>query len=110
MYAAAEGGYATATDLAEYLVRAKVPFRDAHAIVGNTVRYAIEQGKALHQLSLDQLQAFGAMIKADVFDYLSLEGSVQSRSHFGGTAPVRVRESISAAKSRLQSQISSHNQ
>jgi len=101
MYQAALGGYATATDLAEYLVRLEVPFRDAHEIVGSTVHYAIEQGKPLSDLSLEELQSFGAMIQEDVYDVLTLEGSVNARSHFGGTAPARVREALAAAKDRL---------
>ena len=101
MYKAALEGYATATDLAEYLVRLNVPFRDAHEIVGGTVHYAIEQNKPLSDLSLDELQSFGAMIEEDVYNVLSLEGSVKARSHFGGTAPVRVQEALDAAFARL---------
>jgi len=101
MYQAALKGYATATDLAEYLVRLEVPFRDAHEIVGSTVHYAIEQGKPLSDLSLKELQSFGAMIQQDVYDVLTLEGSVNARSHFGGTAPSRVIEALGAAKDRL---------
>ncbi len=103
MYQAALKGYATATDLAEYLVRLQVPFRDAHEIVGSAVHYAIEQGKPLSDLSLSELQSFGAMIQDDVYDVLTLEGSVNARSHFGGTAPARVREALAAAKQRLSS-------
>ena len=103
MYQAALKGYATATDLAEYLVRLQVPFRDAHEIVGSAVHYAIEQGKPLSDLSLNELQSFGAMIQADVYQVLTLEGSVNARSHFGGTAPVRVREALAAAQQRLTS-------
>lgn len=102
MYQAAQQGYATATDLAEYLVRLDVPFRDAHEIVGNTVRYAIEQNKPLSDLSLDELQSFGTMIEQGVYDVLTLEGSVNARSHIGGTAPARVREALQAAQQRLQ--------
>lgn len=101
MYQAALKGYATATDLAEYLVRLNVPFRDAHEIVGGTVHYAIEQGKPLSDLSLAELQSFGPMIQDDVYDVLTLEGSVNARTHFGGTAPVRVAEALAAAKARL---------
>ena len=101
MYQAALKGYATATDLAEYLVRLEVPFRDAHEIVGSTVHYAIEQGKPLSDLSLKELQSFGAMIEESVYDVLTLEGSVNARSHFGGTAPSRVREALAAASNRL---------
>ncbi len=102
MYNAALKGYATATDLAEYLVRLNVPFRDAHEIVGSTVHYAIEQEKPLSDLSLEELQSFGTMIQQDVYDVLSLEGSVKARQHFGGTAPVRVTEALAAAYDRLK--------
>lgn len=101
MYQAALEGYATATDLAEYLVRLQVPFRDAHEIVGSTVHYAIEHKKPLSELSLKELQSFGDMIQEDVYEVLSLEGSVQARSHFGGTAPIRVKEAVAAAFARL---------
>jgi argininosuccinate lyase len=102
MYQAALKGYATATDLAEYLVRLKVPFRDAHEIVGQPVNYAIEKDKTLSELSLEELQSFGSMIESSVYDVLTLEGSIQSRNHIGGTAPKRVREALSAAQARLQ--------
>jgi argininosuccinate lyase len=100
---AALKGYATATDLAEYLVRLQVPFRDAHEIVGGTVHYAIEQGKPLSDLSMAELQSFGSMIKEDVYEVLTLEGSVNARAHFGGTAPARVAEALVEAKKRLNS-------
>ena len=98
MYQAALGGYATATDLAEYLVRKQVPFRDAHEIVGKVVNYAISNQLQLSELSLDILQSFGEMIDEDVFAILSLEGSIQSREHFGGTAPKRVAEALQAMR------------
>lgn len=101
MYQAALQGYATATDLAEYLVRSGVPFRDAHEIVGATVRYAIEQSKPLSKLGLDELQSFGPMIQDDVYEVLTLEGSVNARNHLGGTAPQQVRAELSAARLRL---------
>jgi argininosuccinate lyase len=103
MYKAALKGYATATDLAEYLVRQNVAFRDAHEIVGSAVRYAIEQDKPLSELSLSELQSFGAMIEEDVYQVLTLEGSINSRCHFGGTAPVQVRSALQSAQSRLKS-------
>ena len=103
MYKAAQKGYATATDLAEYLVRRGVPFRDAHEIVGTTVNYAIEHNIALADLELSQLQQFGSMIEEDVYSVLSLEGSLNSRDHFGGTAPVQVAAALAAAKQRLNS-------
>ena len=99
---AALKGYATATDLAEYLVRLEVPFRDAHEIVGGTVHYAIEQGKPLSDLSIEELQSFGSMIQTDVYDVLTLEGSINARDHFGGTAPVRVKEALQASVERLK--------
>ena len=86
-----------------YLVRLQVPFRDAHEIVGSAVHFAIEQGKPLSDLSLSELQSFGDMIQADVYEVLTLEGSVNARSHFGGTAPIRVREALAAAQQRLTS-------
>lgn len=102
---AALKGYATATDLAEYLVRLNVPFRDAHEIVGETVHYAIEQAKPLSELGLKELQSFGPMIQNDVYDVLTLEGSVSARNHIGGTAPERVREALNTAKQRLNREI-----
>ena len=98
MYQAALGGYATATDLAEYLVGKKVPFRDAHEIVGKVVNYAINNEQQLSDISLEKLQSFGSMIDSDVYDTLSLEGSIQSRDHFGGTAPKRVAEALQAMR------------
>jgi len=98
MYAAASGGYATATDLADYLVKKGMPFRDAHEVVGKSVAYGIEQKKDLAALSLDELQKFSDVIESDVFDVLTLEGSVQARDHVGGTAPDRVREAVKAGR------------
>jgi argininosuccinate lyase len=100
--AAANQGYATATDLADYLVKKGVPFRDAHAIVGQAVRQAIEQGKDLSQLSLEELQGFSTMIEPDVFKVLTLDGSVAARNHLGGTSPSQVRAAIQRARERLQ--------
>ncbi|WP_397473145.1 argininosuccinate lyase [Pusillimonas sp.] len=91
MRAAALQGFATATDLADYLVKKGIPFRDAHETVAHAVRSCEEQGCDLADLSLEQLQAFHASIESDVFDVLTLEGSVAARSHIGGTAPERVR-------------------
>jgi argininosuccinate lyase len=101
MYRAALNGYATATDLAEYLVRKEVPFRDAHEIVGSTVHYAISEKKNLPDLTLEELRTFGTMIDDDVYDVLTLEGSVNSRKHLGGTAPQQVAIALKAAKERL---------
>ena len=101
MRAAAEEGYATATDLADYLVRKDVPFRDAHAIVGKAVALAIESDKALADLDLAVLKGLCPAIDASVYDVLSLEGSVAARRHFGGTAPEAVRRAIMDAKRRI---------
>ena len=89
MLAAAQKGYLTATDLAEYLVMKGVAFRDAHAIVGKAVQYAIQQGSSLQQLKLPELQQFHEGIDADVYDFLTLESSIAARDHTGGTAPAR---------------------
>lgn len=101
MRASAKSGYATATDLADYLVRKGVPFRDAHETVGKAVRLGIESGRDLSELSLTELQKLSPMIYEDVFHVLTLEGSVQSRNHFGGTAPDQVREAILSNRKRL---------
>ncbi|MGV6857811.1 MAG: argininosuccinate lyase [bacterium] len=94
MERAAKQGFSTATDLADYLVRAGVPFRDAHEIVGNAVRHAQEQGCDLSDLSLETLQGFSKSIKEDIYNVLTLEGSIASRNHFGGTAPEQVLEQV----------------
>lgn len=101
MLAAAQKGFATATDLADYLVRKGLPFRDAHEAVGQSVAYAVDQGRDLSELSLEELQRFSQLIDTDVFDVLTLTGSVASRTHIGGTAPDTVREAISRARRRL---------
>jgi len=92
MRAAALQGFATATDLADYLVKRGVPFRDAHEAVAHAVRECEQRGCDLSDLSVEQLKAFHPSIEADVHQVLTLEGSVQARSHVGGTAPERVRE------------------
>ena len=96
--AAAAKGFSTATDLADYVVRAGVPFRDSHEIVGKAVRYGIEQGKDLAEMSLSELQQFSDLIEEDVFEVLTLEGSVAARNHRGGTAPQQVRAAIARAR------------
>ncbi len=101
MRAAAKDGFATATDLADYLVKKGVAFRDAHEIVGKTVAFAIEKGCALDELSLDDLRAQSQVIEQDVFDVLSVEGSVAARDHFGGTAPNQVRQAAAQAQAFL---------
>jgi len=99
---AAQQGYATATDLADYLVQKKVPFRDAHEVVGKTVKYAIAENKQLDQLSLQELQRFSPSIGEDVFGILSLQGSVASKNTYGGTSPKQVAIQLKLAQHRLQ--------
>jgi len=101
MRTAALAGHATATDLADYLVRRGVAFRDAHEVVGKAVRHAVERGCELAELSLTELRAFSAAIDEDVFEVLTLEGSVAARDHPGGTAPARVREAVARARAAL---------
>ena len=99
MRATAEAGFATATDLADWLVReGGLPFREAHHVTGRAVRLAEERGSALADLPLADLQAIDARIDARVFDVLTVDASVASRRSFGGTAPDRVREAIAAAR------------
>jgi len=98
---AAAKGYATATDLADYLVRKNVPFRDAHEVVGKAVSSAIEKSCDLTKLSLTELQEFSAVIEQDVFAAMTLEGSVNARSHIGGTAPARVLEALTEAEKMI---------
>lgn len=102
MYEAAKRGFATATDLADYLVRKGSAFRDAHEVVGKAVAFGVEQGRDLSELSLDELQAFSSAIEADVFEVLSLEGSIAARNHIGGTAPSQVRAAAQRSMQSLQ--------
>ncbi len=102
MREAAQEGYATATDLADYLVRKGIAFRDAHAIVGQSVQYALALKKELSELTLNELQKFSAKIENDVFECLTLEGSVAARSHVGGTAPAQIKEAIRHGRKRLE--------
>ncbi|MCB1878659.1 MAG: argininosuccinate lyase [Gammaproteobacteria bacterium] len=101
MRAAAMKGFATATDLADYLVRQGSTFRDAHEIVGKAVARCVEKACDLSELSLQELQAFSPGIGKEVFDVLTLEGSVAARNHIGGTAPNQVRAAIERARKRL---------
>jgi argininosuccinate lyase len=98
--AALARGYPTATDLADYLVDKGLPFRDAHHAVGNAVAYAAGQDRDLAELSLADLQRFSPLIEANVFERLSLEGSLAARDHYGATAPAQVRAAIARARQR----------
>lgn len=101
MYAAAKRGFSTATDLADYLVRKGIPFRDSHEIVGSAVAKGVAEKRDLSEMSLEELQSFSKQIEADVFEILTLEGSVAARNHIGGTAPEQVRAAIKVAKKEL---------
>ncbi|GAB2188465.1 argininosuccinate lyase [Sessilibacter sp. MAH1] len=101
MYESAKRGYATATDLADYLVLKGLPFRDAHEVVGRSVAFALEKNLDLYELELEQLQQFSDIIGEDVFEVLTLEGSVAARDHFGGTAPNQVRQAIARARTEM---------
>ncbi len=101
MRAAASEGFATATDLADYLVKKGLPFRDAHEVVARAVRHAETQGCDLADLPLAELQIYSALVEADVFAVLTLEGSLNSRAHIGGTAPAAVRAAILRARAAL---------
>ena len=94
-------GFATATDLADYLTRKGLPFRDAHEAVGLAVRRAEELGVDLPQLPLAELQKFSPLVADDIFAVLTVEGSLASRNHIGGTSPDQVRAAIARARSRL---------
>ena len=101
MRSAAARGYATATDLADYLVKKGLAFRDAHEVVAHAVKSAQGAGKDLSELTLATLQSFHAAIEADVFDCLSLQGSLDARNTIGGTAPERVLQEIALHRQRL---------
>jgi argininosuccinate lyase len=99
---AAAKGYLNATELADYLVQKDVPFRTAHDTVGRIVLSAIEKGREINELNLDELREFSPKIEKDVFDALSLEQTLASKSQIGGTAPERVYEALDAAKRDLE--------
>jgi len=101
MREAALRGFSTATDLADYLVRKGVAFRDAHEIVGLSVAYGIKSGQDLGEMTLEELQQFSNVIEADVFAVLTLEGSVAARNHIGGTAPQQVRQAVTRGRELL---------
>jgi len=101
MAAAVQKGFATATDLADYLVKKGLAFRDAHEAVARAVKAAETKGVDLSGLPLAELQAFSPLVAADVFEVLKPEGSVASRNHIGGTAPVQVKAAVERARARL---------
>jgi len=101
MRQAAAEGFSTATDLADHLVRKGLAFRDAHEVVAHAVRLASDSNRSLEQLTLDELQALSPVLGEDAYQSLTLEGSVQSRRHVGGTAPEQVRRAVKDARARL---------
>lgn len=102
MREAARKGFSTATDLADYLVVNGVAFRDAHEVVGKAVAYGVAQSKDLSEMSLEELQQFSKVIQDDVFEVLTLEGSVNARNHMGGTAPAQVLKAVARAEDGLK--------
>ncbi|HED16912.1 MAG TPA: argininosuccinate lyase [Gammaproteobacteria bacterium] len=102
MRAAALQGFSTATDLADYLVRKGLAFRDAHEVVGRAVRLGVDSKRDLSEMELSELQSFHSSIEADVFEVLTLEGSVNARNHLGGTAPEQVRAAVVRARQVLK--------
>jgi argininosuccinate lyase len=102
MRQAASEGFATATDLADYLVKKGMPFRDAHEVVALAVRFAVDKKVDLSDLPLATLQQFSSSIADDVYGVLTLEGSLNSRNHIGGTAPVQVKAAIARMRATLK--------
>ena len=95
-------GFTTATDLADYLVRKNVPFRDAHDMVGQAVQLALKQGKSLEEMSLAELNGNAtSVIEQDIYEVLTPQGSIASRDHIGGTAPQQVRAAITRARAQI---------
>jgi len=101
MRIAAGRGFSTATDIADYLVRKGLPFRNAHEVVGKTVRYCVENSKDIPELTLDEFRQFSPDIEGDIFDYVTLDASVNARKATGGTARVAVEKEIVLARNAL---------
>jgi argininosuccinate lyase len=102
MLSSAIKGYTTATDLADYLVKKGLPFRDAHDVVGKAVAYGIKENKDLSEFTLDELHAFNTSIESDVFDAISLKGSVNSRNHTGSTSPKQILNAIKVGRNSIK--------
>ena len=101
MAEAARKGFSTATDLADYLVRKKIPFRDSHEIVGKAVAFCLVNNKDLSEMSMEELKKFSNIIEDDVYKVLTIEGSVEARDHFGGTAPEQIKIAVQAAREKI---------
>jgi argininosuccinate lyase len=102
---AAVSGFSTATDLADYLVRKGLPFRDAHDVVGQAVSLGVRTERDLAEMTLEELQAFSPLIESDVFQVLTVEGSVEARDHVGGTAPKQVKAAAGRARQRISERL-----
>ena len=102
MYQSALKGFTTATDLADYLVKKGLACRDAHDIVGKAVSYGIKENKDLNEFSLDELKSFNKLIEKDVFDVISLEGSINARDHLGGTSIKQISKAIKAGRKLIK--------
>jgi argininosuccinate lyase len=101
MQGAASSGFLNATDLADYLATRGVPFREAHRLAGNAVSFALERKKELHELTLEQLQSFSALIQQDIFSHLTTRQMIEQRTSYGGTGSKMVAGAIAAAEKWL---------
>jgi argininosuccinate lyase len=102
MYRSTLKGYTTATDLADYLVKKGLAFRDAHNVVGKAVSYGLKENKDLSEFNIEELKSFNSLIEKDVFDVISLEGSINARNHLGGTSPKQVSMAIKAGRKSIK--------
>ena len=102
MYRSTLKGYTTATDLADYLVKKGLAFRDAHNVVGKAVSYGLKENKDLSEFNIEELKSFNSLIEKDVFDVISLEGSINARNHLGGTSPKQVSIAIKAGRKSIK--------
>ena len=102
MYQSALKGYTTATDLADYLVKKGLAFRDAHEVVGKAVSYGLKENKDLSEFTIDELKNFNSLIEKDVFDVISLEGSINARNHLGGTSPKQISIAIKKGRKSIK--------
>ena len=102
MYQSALKGYTTATDLADYLVKKGLAFRDAHDVVGRAVSYGLKERKDLSEFTIDELKNFNSLIEEDIFDVISLEGSINARNHLGGTSPKQILIAIKTGRKSIK--------
>ena len=103
MEKALSGGFITATDIADYLTRKGMPFRKAHEVAGKIVSFAEGKGKELEELSFKEIKRFSKLIEVDIFEYISVHGSIESKTSYGGTSSDNVRKMIIQARRRLKS-------